>query len=69
MDAVSLRRLDRLTWTLVAVVTAIVLAAPAVSDFHIAWRTFVTPALAFAALVATSWFIAAGGPTRALRPG
>jgi membrane-associated phospholipid phosphatase len=56
MDALVLRRLDRLIWAMVAVVAAIVLAATAVSDFRIEWRTFAAPALACAVLVGGGWF-------------
>lgn len=56
MEAPVLRRLDRLIWTTVAVVATIVLAATAVSDFRIEWRTFVAPALACAVLAAGAWF-------------
>src|SRR4029079_18261186 len=45
-DARALARLDRLIWTLVATVAAIVLAAPLVSSFYVAWPAFVAPALA-----------------------
>jgi hypothetical protein len=56
MDALALRRLDRLIWTMVAAVAAIMLAAPAVSDFRIAWHAFIAPALACTVLVAAGWF-------------
>src|SRR5712691_7271024 len=55
-DLAALRRLDRLIWTIVAIVAAIVLSAPVVSDFHIDWPSFAGPALAFLALVAGAWF-------------
>jgi membrane-associated phospholipid phosphatase len=54
MDEVAvLRRLDRLIWAMIAAVAAIVLAAPAVSQFQIAWSTFAVPTLACGLLVAT----------------
>jgi hypothetical protein len=56
MDAPALRRLDRLIWVLLATIAAIVLAAPAVSDFRIVWHAFIVPAAACAALIAGSWF-------------
>jgi membrane-associated phospholipid phosphatase len=56
MEASVLRRLDRLTWATVALVAAIVLAATAVSDFRIEWRTFAAPALVCAVLAGTGWF-------------
>jgi membrane-associated phospholipid phosphatase len=55
-DPALLRRLDRRIWTIVAIVAAIVLAAPAISDFRIAWSSFTAPALATGVLVAGSWF-------------
>jgi membrane-associated phospholipid phosphatase len=56
MDALALRRMDRLIWTTIAVVAAIMLAAPAVSDFRIVWHAFIAPALACTILVAAGWF-------------
>jgi hypothetical protein len=56
MDREALRRLDRLIWAVVAVVAAIVVAAPLASRFQIAWGTFVPPALACAVLSATGCF-------------
>jgi hypothetical protein len=55
-DPALLRRLDRRIWAIVAIVAAIVMTAPAVSDFRIAWDTFAAPALATGILVAGSWF-------------
>jgi hypothetical protein len=55
-DALSLRRLDRLIWTMVAAVGAVVLAAVAAGEFQIAWRTFAPPAVACTLLIAASWF-------------
>jgi membrane-associated phospholipid phosphatase len=56
MDALALRRMDRLIWTMIAAVAAIMLAAPAVSDFRIVWHAFIPPALACTILVAAGWF-------------
>jgi membrane-associated phospholipid phosphatase len=56
MDALALRRLDRLIWTMIALVAATVLLAPAVSDFRIAWHAFIAPAFACAILIAGAWF-------------
>jgi hypothetical protein len=56
MDAVALRRLDRLIWAIVAVVAAIVLAAPLVSAFQIAWQAFLAPALACGIMLAAGAF-------------
>jgi hypothetical protein len=55
-EALALRRLDRLIWTMVALTAAVVLAAPFASNFYIAWDTFTAPAVACAALLATSLF-------------
>jgi membrane-associated phospholipid phosphatase len=55
-EAVALRRLDRLIWAMVAVVAAIMLAAPAVSDFRIVWRAFIAPAATCSILIAVAWF-------------
>src|SRR5436190_23680535 len=54
--APALRRLDRLIWGIVAAVAGIVLVAPLVSQFRIAWPTFVPAALACAALTAGGCF-------------
>jgi membrane-associated phospholipid phosphatase len=55
-EAVALRRLDGLIWAIVALVAAIVLAAPAVSEFHIVWHTFVAPVVTCSLLLAAGWF-------------
>src|SRR5437763_2227548 len=55
-DTAALRRLDHLIWAMVAAMAAVVLAAPALSDFHIAWPTFAAPALGALALAAAAWF-------------
>ncbi len=56
MDVLTLRRLDRLIWTMIALVAAIVLAATAVSDFRIEWRTFAAPGLGCLAMAMAGWF-------------
>jgi PAP2 superfamily protein len=56
MDAVALRRLDRLIWTIVAATATIVLAAPLVSGFRIAWHAFLAPALACGIMLAAAAF-------------
>lgn len=56
MDALALRRLDRLIWTMIAAVAAIVLAAPLLSEFRIAWHAFLAPALVCTLLIAGGWF-------------
>lgn len=53
---VALFRLDRLIWAIVAIVAAVVAAAPAVSNFHIVWETFAPPASACAILLALAFF-------------
>jgi hypothetical protein len=55
-EARALPRLDRLIWGIVAMVAAVVLAAPGVSSFHIAWDTFAPPASACAVLFAAGCF-------------
>lgn len=56
MDVLALHRLDRLIWTVIALVAAIVLAATAVSDFRIEWRTFAAPGLGCSAMALAGWF-------------
>ena len=55
-DAVDLRRLDRLIWAMVAAVAAIVLVAPLVSEFRIAWHAFLAPTVACGIMVAAGAF-------------
>jgi membrane-associated phospholipid phosphatase len=55
-EAAVLRRLDRLIWAVVAVVAAMVLAAPFVSNFYIDWATFAPPAASCVALLGGAWF-------------
>jgi hypothetical protein len=55
-DARALGRLDRLIWAIVAVVAAIVLAAPLLSEFRIAWHSFAPPVLAVTILVTAGSF-------------
>jgi hypothetical protein len=49
-------RLDRLIWTIIAIVAAIVLSAPVVSNFYVDWTAFGAPLLACLTLVAAGWF-------------
>ncbi len=56
MDTLALRRLDRLIWMTIALVATIVLAATAVGDFRIEWRTFAAPGLGCLALALACWF-------------
>lgn len=51
----ALRRVDRLTWTVVAAVAAIVLAAPFASDFYVEWWSFGPPTAICLALAAGAW--------------
>jgi len=55
-DAATLRRLDRLIWTLVAAVAAIVLASPLYSGFYVVWTSFGAPVAACLTLGAGAWF-------------
>jgi membrane-associated phospholipid phosphatase len=56
MDALALRRLDHLIWAVIALVGAVVLVAPAISNFRIEWRTFAAPGLACLVLASLGWF-------------
>ncbi len=56
MDHEALNRLDRLIWVTVAMVAVVVLAAPLMSRFQIAWHTFLAPALTCAMLCAGGFF-------------
>jgi PAP2 superfamily len=55
-DVAAARRLDHLIWVAVAAVAAVVLAAPAASNFYIDWRAFAVPMPVCLALVAGAWF-------------
>jgi membrane-associated phospholipid phosphatase len=55
-EAVTLRRLDRLIWAVVAAVAMMVLAAPILTRFYIAWRTFAAPAAVCLVLMAGASF-------------
>ena len=55
-ESPALRRLDQLSWLLIAAVAAVVLAAPCVSGFFIAWKSFAAPTLAALCLAAAAWF-------------
>ena len=55
-DWVVLSRLGRLSWALVAIIAAVVISAPGVSEFSIQWRTFAMPALACSLMQAAGWF-------------
>lgn len=51
-DTAILRRLDRLCWTITALVAAVVLAACAATSFRVVWATFLVPAATGLALFA-----------------
>src|SRR5712692_6668609 len=68
-EAAALRRLDRLIWTQVAIMAAIVLSAPAVSNFYIEWTAFMAPILACLALAAAGWFYSRLRPDARLASG
>jgi hypothetical protein len=55
-DVAALRRLDHVIWTMIAAIAAVVLAAPLVSNFYIAWPSFGTPIVACLLLAAGAWF-------------
>ncbi len=65
----TLHRLDRLIWGIVATVAIIVFAAPLLNDFRIAWRTFATPTLACALLLAAGSFYRRWRPDARLASG
>ena len=56
MDTLALHRLDSLIWMTIALVATIVLAATAVGDFRVEWRTFVAPGLVCLTLGLACWF-------------
>jgi hypothetical protein len=58
----GLRQLDGIIWAMIAAVAAAVLAATALSDFHLEWRSFSLPA------VATGLFAAGQAFYQARRP-
>jgi hypothetical protein len=68
-QVLTLHRLDRLIWGIVATVAIIVFAAPLLNDFRIAWRTFATPTLACALLLAAGCFYRRWRPDARLASG
>lgn len=56
MHSHGLRRIDRLIWTIIALVGALVLAAAPVVGFSIKYSSFTAAALFCTALVAGAWF-------------
>src|SRR5262245_7582148 len=63
------QRLDHLIWGIVAIVAAIILAAPLVSTFTIEWLTFAAPAAACLVLAAVGFFYARVRPDPRLAAG
>jgi membrane-associated phospholipid phosphatase len=68
-DAAAAQRLDHLIWTLVAMVAAIIVAAPFVSNFYIEWPKFAAPIGACLALAAAGWFYTRWRPDERLASG
>jgi len=68
-DAAAVQRLDHLIWGLVAMVAAIILAAPFVSNFYIEWNAFAPPIGACLALAAAGWFYTRWRPDPRLASG
>lgn len=56
VDIAAVRRLDRMIWATAAAIALVVMAAPLVSDFEIAWRSFAAPVAVSLALLAGAWF-------------
>jgi len=54
-SAAGLHRADRIIWLLTVGVAAIVLAAAAVFDFTVVWRSFLAPGATVVVLVAGQW--------------
>jgi hypothetical protein len=55
-EVAALRGLDYLIWGFIGVVASIVLLSPIVTNFQIAWGSFLVPLAASALLIAGSWF-------------
>ena len=68
-EAAAAQRLDHLIWTLVAMVAAIIVAAPSVSNFYIEWPQFGAPIGACLALAAAGWFYTRWRPDERLASG
>lgn len=54
-DCAALDRLARMTWAVVGLAAAFVLAVPEASGFSVQWITFVMPALVCGLLLAVGW--------------
>jgi hypothetical protein len=65
----TLRHLDRLIWTAIAAVAAMVLAAPVLGGFAIKWSSFAPPVLASSTLTAVAWFYRRWRPDERLASG
>jgi hypothetical protein len=68
-EAAAVARLDRLIWTIVAIMAAIVASAPVVSNFYVDWQTFAAPISACLTLVAGGWFYGSLRPDARLASG
>jgi membrane-associated phospholipid phosphatase len=58
----GLRKADSIIWAVIAAVAVAALASTALSDFHLIWRSFWTPAVAVGLFVAGQWFYQAHRP-------
>ncbi|MBI3703103.1 MAG: phosphatase PAP2 family protein [Rhizobiales bacterium] len=56
LDRAGLRQLDGLVWATIAAVAAAVLAALLLSDFRLAWASFLAPAATATLFAAGQWF-------------
>jgi PAP2 superfamily len=61
-DAAGLRQLDGIIWAMIGAVACLVLASTALSDAHMAWRSFLVPGATTAALAAGQWFYQTSRP-------
>jgi membrane-associated phospholipid phosphatase len=51
-----LRKVDHLIWSIVTMVTVVVLVSPVFSDFFLVWTSFGPPVVACLALCSAAWF-------------
>jgi membrane-associated phospholipid phosphatase len=56
LERAGLRQLDGLIWAIIAAVAAAVLASLLLSDFRLAWASFLAPAITAAACAGGQWF-------------
>ena len=68
-DPLTLRRLDRTIWALVAAVAVVVLASTFFTTFYLEWRSFAGPAAGALALCAGAWFYRHWRPDQRLASG